>query len=74
MRILWDSCTVNCGSRCALRVHVKDGVITHVETDNNGDERYGMQQIRACPLGRSMRQRIHAEQRIPYPLCRVATG
>lgn len=74
MRILWDSCNVNRSNHCALRVHVKDGVITHVETDNNGDERYGMQQIRACPLGRSMRQRIHAEQRIPYPLCRVATG
>lgn len=73
-RILWASCNVNCGSRCALRVPVKGGEITHMETDNTGDERYGMQQIRACPLGRSMRQRIHAEQRIPYPLYRVATG
>ena len=70
-RILWNSCNVNCGSRCALRVHVKDGVITRVETDNTGDDRYGMQQLRACPRGRSMRQRIYAEQRIPYPLRRV---
>ena len=54
-RILWNSCNVNCGSRCALRVHVKDGVITRVETDNTGDDRYGMQQLRACPRGRSMR-------------------
>lgn len=74
VRILWDSYSVNCGSRCALRVHVKGGEITHMETDNTGDERYGMQQIRAYPLGRSMRQRIHAEQRIPYPLYRVTTG
>ncbi|WP_308772043.1 hypothetical protein [uncultured Bilophila sp.] len=73
-RILWDSCNVNRSNHCALRVHVKDGVNTHVETGNTGDERYGIQQIRACPLGRSMRQRIHAEQRIPYPLYRVATG
>ena len=34
-RILWDSCSVNRSSRCALRVHVKGGEITHVETDNN---------------------------------------
>ena len=73
-RILWDSCNVNRSNHCALRVHVKDGVNTHVETGNTGDERYGIQQIRACPLDRSMRQRIHAEQRIPYPLYRVATG
>lgn len=52
-------------------MHVKDGVITRVETDNTGDDRYGMQQLRACPRGRSMRQRIYAEQRIPYPLRRV---
>ena len=74
VRILWDSCNVNCGSRCALRVPVKGGEITHMETDNTGDERYGMQQIRACQIDRFMRQRIHAEQRIPYPLYRVATG
>lgn len=74
VRILWDSCNVNRSNHCTLRVHVKGGEITHVETDNTGDERYGMQQIRACPLDRSMRQRIHAEQRIPYPLYRVATG
>lgn len=73
-RILWDSCNVNRSNHCALRVYVKDGVNTHVETGNTGDERYGIQQIRACPLDRSMRQRIHAEQRIPYPLYRVATG
>ncbi len=70
-KVFWNSCNVNCGSRCALRVHVKDGVITRIETDNTGDDSYGTQQLRACPRGRSMRQRIYAEERIPYPLKRV---
>lgn len=70
-KICWNSCNVNCGSRCALRVHVKDGVITQVETDNTGDDAYGQQQLRACPRGRSMRQRVYAKERIPYPMRRV---
>ena len=70
-KILWNSCNVNCGSRCALRVHVKDGIITQIETDNTGDDSYGLQQLRACPRGRSMRQRIYAKERIPYPMRRV---
>lgn len=70
-KILWNSCNVNCGSRCALRVHVRDGVITQIETDNTGDDQYGLQQLRACPRGRSMRQRVYAEERIPYPLRRI---
>ncbi|MDY0223019.1 MAG: DMSO/selenate family reductase complex A subunit [Desulfobacterium sp.] len=67
----WNSCNVNCGSRCALRVHVQDGKIIQIETDNTGDDTYGLHQLRACPRGRSMRQRIYAEERIPYPLKRV---
>lgn len=70
-KILWNSCNVNCGSRCALRVRVKDGIITQIETDNTGDDSYGLQQLRACPRGRSMRQRIYAKERIPYPMRRV---
>lgn len=69
--IHWNSCNVNCGSRCALRLHVRDGVITRVETDNTGNDEYGLQQLRACPRGRSMRQRVYAKERIPYPLRRV---
>ena len=70
-KILWNSCNVNCGSRCALRVHVRDGVITRIETDNTGTDEYGLHQLRACPRGRSMRQRIYAKERIPYPMRRV---
>ena len=70
-KILWNSCNVNCGSRCALRLRVRDGKIVQVETDNTGDDAYGRQQLRACPRGRSMRQRVYAKERIPYPMRRV---
>lgn len=70
-KIFWNSCNVNCGSRCALRLHVKDNLITRVETDDTGDDAYGHQQLRACLRGRSMRQRVYAKERIPYPLRRV---
>jgi len=69
--VFWTSCNVNCGSRCALRAHVKDGVITRIETDNTGDDAYGHQQLRACPRGRAMRQRVYGAERVPYPLKRV---
>ncbi len=70
-RVVWNSCNVNCGSRCALRLRVRGDEIVQVETDNTGDDSYGRQQLRACPRGRSMRQRIYAKERIPYPLRRV---
>lgn len=31
-RIVWGACSVNCGSRCALRSHVRDDEVVWVET------------------------------------------
>ncbi len=27
-KVVWGACSVNCGSRCALRLHVKDNEVT----------------------------------------------
>lgn len=70
-KVIWSSCNVNCGSRCALRVHVTDGVVTRVETDNLGDDTYGNHQVRACLRGRSMRHRMYAPDRLKYPMRRT---
>ena len=59
-------CASHCGGSCVLNVHVKDGVITRIETDNSEEP-----QLRACVRGRAYRQRIYAEDRILYPLKRV---
>lgn len=69
---VWSACMVNCGSRCALRVHTKDGVITQIETDNRGDDsEFGQHQIRACLRGRSIKHRVYNPDRLKYPMKRV---
>ncbi len=70
-RIVWGACSVNCGSRCALRLHVRDDEVVYVETDNTGDDRYGDHQVRACLRGRSIRRRINHPDRLNYPMKRV---
>lgn len=71
-KIIWSACTVNCGSRCPLRMHVVDGEIRYVETDNTGDDNYdALHQVRACLRGRSMRRRVYNPDRLKYPMKRV---
>lgn len=68
---VWSACIVNCGSRCPLRLQVKDGVVARVLPDNTGDDTLMGRNIRACPRGRNMRQRIYNPDRIKKPLKRV---
>lgn len=58
-------CCHDCGGRCVLKAHVKDGKIIRFETDN-GEE----PQIRACLRGRAYRQRVYSPDRLKYPLRR----
>lgn len=68
--IFWSACTVNCGSRCPLRLEVHDGVITRVLPDDTGTNELGSQQVRACVRGRSIRHRIYNKDRLKTPLKR----
>ncbi|EJG0597469.1 molybdopterin-dependent oxidoreductase [Cronobacter sakazakii] len=71
-RVVWSACTVNCGSRCPLRMHVVNGEIRYVETDNTGGDDYdGLHQVRACLRRRSMRRRVYNPDRLKYPMKRV---
>ncbi|ELY4872862.1 dimethylsulfoxide reductase subunit A [Cronobacter sakazakii] len=71
-RVVWSACTVNCGSRCPLHMHVVNGEIRYVETDNTGGDDYdGLHQVRACLRGRSMRRRVYNPDRLKYPMKRV---
>ncbi|VUC81327.1 anaerobic dimethyl sulfoxide reductase subunit A subunit [Raoultella terrigena] len=70
-RVVWGACSVNCGSRCALRLHVRDDEVVWVETDNTGQDIYGDHQVRACLRGRSIRRRINHPDRLNYPMKRV---
>lgn len=68
---VWSACTVNCGSRCPLRMVVKDGRIVRIDPDDTGDDEIGTQQVRACVRGRSIRQRIYSPERLTKPLKRI---
>lgn len=70
-KVVWGACSVNCGSRCALRLHVRDNEVYWVETDNTGQDIYGDHQVRACLRGRSIRRRINHPDRLNYPMKRV---
>lgn len=70
-RTVWSACTVNCGSRCPVRLQVKDGNIVRVLPDNTGDDTVGNQQIRACVRGRSIRHRHQNPDRLKYPMKRI---
>ena len=65
-QIIPTSCASHCGGTCLLKVHVKNGIITRIETDNEEEP-----QLRACFRGRAYRQRVYAEDRILYPMRRV---
>ena len=56
----------HCGGTCLLKVHVKENVITRIETDDGEEPQY-----RACAKGRASRQRVHAPDRLRHPLKRV---
>lgn len=69
---IWNACSVDCGSRCALQVHVKNDKITYVESDTRGDDKvFGEHQIRACLRGRSIKQRVYNPDRLKYPMKRT---
>ena len=65
-RVVLATCNSHCGGACLLKVSVKDGRITHIETDD-GEE----PQLRACLKGRAYRMRVYAPDRLLYPLKRV---
>ncbi|MDO8490394.1 MAG: molybdopterin-dependent oxidoreductase, partial [Dehalococcoidia bacterium] len=65
-RVVMSTHCSHCGGACLLKVHVADGVIRRIETDDGDDPQY-----RACAKGRAMRQRVYAPDRLLYPLKRT---
>jgi anaerobic dimethyl sulfoxide reductase subunit A len=68
-----SACLVNCGSRCPLKVIVKDDRIVRIEPEDSPDESvFGKHQIRPCLRGRSNRWRVYHPDRLKYPMVRKA--
>ncbi len=68
-QVVTTVCSSHCGGSCVLKVHVKNGAITRIETDDDTED----VQVRACLKGRAYRQRVYAADRLGYPLKRVGS-
>jgi anaerobic dimethyl sulfoxide reductase subunit A len=64
-------CWHNCGGRCQIKGHIKDGVVVSFSTDNVGEDKTEDLQARACLKGRAQRQRLYHPDRLKYPMKRV---
>ena len=65
-KVVMTTCSSHCGGTCLLKLHVKDGAITRIETDDGEAPQY-----RACLKGRAYRQRVYAPDRLKYPMKRA---
>ena len=70
--IKYSACLVNCGSRCPLKVHVKNDVISRISSETHSDDsEFGQHQIRPCLRGRAVRWKTYNPDRLKYPMLRV---
>jgi len=73
-RMYYNSDTLNCmGQRCVHKIYVKDGRITRVETDTEGDpwDAWECPQMRSCVKGRGKKLEVYSPDRVKYPLERT---
>lgn len=70
VRIIPTAGTNNCGGRCVIKAHVKDGVIIRLSTDDEPDGPDAFQ-VRACVRGWSYRKTYFHPDRLKYPMKRV---
>jgi anaerobic dimethyl sulfoxide reductase subunit A len=65
-QVIITACASHCGGRCLIKVHVRDGVISRIETDDGQEP-----QLRACLRCRAYRQRVYDPDRLKFPMRRV---
>jgi DmsA/YnfE family anaerobic dimethyl sulfoxide reductase A subunit len=61
----------NCGGRCLLVAHVRDGRIVRLDTDDRPGDTPADPQLRACTRGRAYLKRQYHPDRLTHPLKRV---
>ena len=71
-KLVRTSCPAhNCGGRCLLVAHVKDGVITRLESDDRTHDNIDNPRLLACARGKSYLRRQYHPDRLKYPMKRV---
>ena len=65
-RLVTTSCAYDCGARCIIKAHVKDGRIERTSTDDGP-----LPGLRACPRGLAWKDVVYAPDRLTQPLRRI---
>ncbi|MFX1452985.1 MAG: molybdopterin-dependent oxidoreductase, partial [Promethearchaeota archaeon] len=68
IKIVRSTAAFDCGGRCPIKFHVKDGIIIHIDGDDLVDEEH---QLRTCVKCRALRHHIYHPERLKYPMKRV---
>lgn len=70
-RVVSTCSSFDCGGKCDIRAHVKEGVVTRISTRPDADLDEEMPIMRACVRGRSYRKFVYHPNRLKYPMKRV---
>lgn len=70
-KIVLTSGSHNCGGRCMIKVHVRDGRIVRISSDDDLPDTDQILQLRGCLRCRSYRDRLYHLDRLQHPLKRV---
>ena len=70
-RVVPTCSTFDCGGKCHIRAHVKDGVVTQITSRLDEELNEAMPIMRACVRGRGYRKFVYHPDRLKYPMKRV---
>ena len=70
-RVVSTCSSFDCGGKCDIRAHVKDGKVTRISTRPDADLDEEMPIMRACVRGRGYRKFVYHPDRLKYPMKRV---
>lgn len=70
-RVVSTCSTFDCGGKCHIRAHLKDGVLTQITSRLDDELNEAMPVMRACVRGRAYRKFVYHPDRLKYPMKRV---